>query len=412
MLNLIPRGYPRDIWIIFSARIITAVGFSVSMPFFSLYMHNELGIKMTVVGIILMLATITGAVLGIYGGELSDRRGRKWVMVRSLLWRFVIFTIMGFFIARRANIFIIAFLLVANNAFGSFFIPASQSYVADLTPVEKRTTAYGLLRIGGNFGWALGLMLGGLLVTIDYSTLFFFTSACMLVGAVLLMKFSKESLREAVIYRGRSRPLGFKDILSVAGDRRFLTFTLICAAIFMVWGQLVYPLSVYSVNSVGITKPQLSILFSINGLLVVFLQYLVTNLIPPKKELSGLWIGSIIYGIGYLVVGFASGMNLLILAVIIITIGEMVVTPTSLSYASLIAKKAHTGRYLGFFNLAQSLGWAVAPLVGGILIDIFTGRSLGMWAIICGLALMAAIGFFVFEKRFGNELPHNLTDEV
>ncbi len=402
MLNLIPRGYPRDIWIIFFARIVTAVGFSVSMPFFSLYMHNELGIKMTVVGIILMLATVTGAVLGIYGGELSDRRGRKWVMVRSLLWRFVIFAIMGFFIARRANILIITLLLVANNAFGSFFIPASQSYVADLTGVDKRTTAYGLLRIGGNFGWALGLIFGGLLVTIDYSALFYFTSACMLVGAVLLIRFSKESLHTAA--RNKSRPVGLREILSVTADQRFFKFTIICTVIFMVWGQLVYPLSVYSVNSIGITKPQLSILFSINGLLVVFFQYLVTHLIPAKKELSGLWIGSVIYGVGYLVVGFAAGMNLLILAVVIITIAEMVVTPTSLSYASIIAKDAHTGRYLGFFNLAQSLGWAVAPLVGGILIDTFTGRSLEMWTIIGSLAFLAAIGFSLFKKQFNNSL--------
>lgn len=398
MQKIIPRGYPRDIWIIFYARIITAVGFSVSMPFFSLYMHNELGINMTIVGIILMLATVTGALLGIYGGELSDRRGRKWVMVRSLLWRFVIFAAMGYFIARRANIFIITSLLVANNAFGSFFIPASQSYVADLTTIDRRTTAYGLLRIGGNFGWALGLMLGALLVTIDYSALFYFTSACMLVGAVLLMRFSKESKYAGAEVGWRRR--GIKEILSVATDRRFLIFTAICTIIFMVWGQLVYPLSVYSVNSIGITKPQLSILFSINGFLVVFFQYLITTLIPPKKELSGLWVGSIIYGVGYIVVGLAGGMHLLVLAVVTITIGEMVVTPTSLSYASKIAKAAHTGRYLGFFNLAQSLGWAVAPFVGGILIDTFAGRSPEMWLIISGFAILAAFGFLVFKRKF------------
>ena len=363
---------------------------------------------MTTVGTILMFATVTGAILGIYGGELSDRRGRKWVMVRSLLWRFAIFAAMGYFIALRANILIIALLLVANNAFGSFFIPASQSYVADLTTTTKRTAAYGLLRIGGNFGWAMGLMLGGLLVTIDYSALFYFTSGCMLVGAVLLIRFSRES--QSAHAAVGARPVGFKEILSVAADRRFLTFTLVCTVIFMVWGQLVYPLSVYSVNNIGISKPQLSILFSINGFLVVFFQYLVTILIPPKKELSGLWIGSIIYGIGYTIVGLAGGMNVLVLAVVVITIGEMVVTPTSLSYASKIAKEAHTGRYLGFFNLAQSLGWAVAPLVGGILIDTFTGRSLAMWVIISSFAFLASFGFLGFKKRFDSEVNRNPRD--
>jgi MFS family permease len=396
VLNLIPLGYKRDIWVIFLARITTAVGFAVSMPFFSLYLHNELGIRMTIVGVILMVATVIGAVLGVYGGELSDRHGRKWVMVWSLLWRFVIFAVMGYFIARRANIIIIILLLVANNAFGSFFIPASQSYVADLTTAAKRTSAYGILRIGGNFGWALGLILGGLLIAIDYSTLFYFTAVCMLLGAVLLIRFSKESLRRTAGVVARR--VGLKEILSVATDSRFLVFTVICTVIFVVWGQLVYPLSVYSVNNIGITKPQLSILFSVNGLMVVVFQYLITSLIPSRKELSALWIGSVIYGIGYLMVGFSAGMQFLILAVVIITIGEMIVTPTSLSYASIIAGDAHKGRYLGFFNLGQSLGWAVAPLVGGVLLDTYSGRSINIWAVISVLALIAAIGFLLFKR--------------
>jgi LPXTG-motif cell wall-anchored protein len=60
----------------------------------------------------------------------------------------------------------------------------------------------------------------------------------------------------------------------------------------------------------------------------------------------------------------------------------------------------HRGRYLGFFNLAQSLGWAVAPFVGGILIDTFAGRSPEMWLIISGFAILAAFGFLVFKRKF------------
>ncbi len=365
------------------------------MPYLSLYLHQELKIPMTIVGVILMLSTVIGAVLGLYGGELSDRRGRKWVMVRSLLWRFFIFIILGFAISMHADIYLITILLIANSSFGSFFIPASQSYIADLIVAEKRTPAYGLLRIGGNLGWALGPAIGGLLATIDYAYLFYFTAVCMFMSTIILSKFTKESLPDA--NSNTNHGIRFKEVISVVKDQRFLIFSMISLVIFIVWGQLVSPLSVYSVDRVGITKTQLGILFSINGFMVVVFQYFITNFIPSKKELTALWIGSLVYGLGYLTVGLSSGFLMLVLAMVIITIAEMVVTPTALTYASVIADDRHKGRYLGFFNLFQSLGWAFGPLIGGIFLDTFSGQSLFIWVIISLFALIAAAGFFVFR---------------
>lgn len=396
MKNIIPQGYSRNIWAVFFCRIVTALGFSVSMPYFSLYLHNELGVPMTIAGVILMSAAIIGAVLAVYGGELSDRRGRKWVMVRALFWRFLIFMLMGYVIAKKADIYIITGLLILNSAFGSFFIPASMSYIADLTAEERRTSAYGLLRIGGNLGWALGPAIGGLLATIDYSYLFFFTAGCMFIATIILLKFSKESISESTLLKSKKTSL--KEILSVAKDTRFLVFTLICLIIFIVWGQLIFPLSIYGVNRIGITKAQLGILFSINGLLVVLFQYFITNLVPLKKQLTAIIIGSLIYAFGYFTVGLADSFVFLIASVVIITIAEMIVSPTTLSYASIIADPRHKGRYLGFFNLSHSFGWALAPLVGGILLDTFQGRSVFMWLFICVLAVISAFGFFVFKS--------------
>ncbi|UCG92843.1 MAG: MFS transporter [candidate division WOR-3 bacterium] len=397
MKKIIPQGYSTDIWVVFFARIVTAIGFSVSMPYLSLYLHNELGIPMTIVGTILMCASVVGAVLGVYGGELSDRRGRKWVMVRALSWRCLIFMLMGYVIAKKADVYIITGLLILNSAFGSFFLPASMSYVADLTAEEKRTSAYGLLRIGGNLGWALGPAIGGFLATIDYAYLFYFTGMCMLIATSILIKYSKESLSEATL--SEKKRTSFKNIISVAKDTRFLLFTIICLVLFIAWGQLIYPLAVYSVNRVGITKTQLGLLFSLNGFMVVAFQYFITNFIPVKRLLTALWIGSLIYAVGYFSVGVANSFWFLFASVIVITIGEMIVSPSSLSYASIIADVHHKGRYLGFFNLSQSLGWSFAPLVGGVLLDTFPGRSLGIWGIIGAFALIAAGWFILFERR-------------
>jgi MFS family permease len=397
MKHLIPQGYSRDIWTVFFCRITTAIGFSVSMPYLNLYLHNELGISMTISGAILASASIVGAILAVYGGDLSDRMGRKWVMVRALFWRFLTFMLMAYVISKKADVYIITGLLILNSAFGSFFMPASMSYIADLTVEEKRTSAYGLLRIGGNLGWALGPAIGGLLATISYSYLFYFTGGCMLIATIILLKFSKESLTNSVLANDKKSSL--KEILSVTKDRRFLTFIIICLIIFIAWGQLIFPFSVFTVNHIGITKTQLGVLFSINGFMVVLFQYFITGLIPVRKQLIALVIGSFIYGIGYFSVGLANGFTFLIGSVVIITTAEMIVSPTTMSYASFIADPHHKGRYLGLFNLSHSLGWSLAPLIGGVLLDIFTKKPPVMWGAICAVACVAALSFLVFKSR-------------
>lgn len=140
-------------------------------------------------------------------------------------------------------------------------------------------------------------------------------------------------------------------------------------------------------------------LFSINGLMVVLFQYLITHFIPLKRQLIAIVIGSLIYALGYLTVGFANSFIFLIFSVMIITTGEMIVSPTTLSYASIIADPQHKGRYLGFFNLSHSLGWSLSPLVGGILLEAFTGQSFFFWGIISTLAVISAMAFTLFRIK-------------
>ncbi len=395
----------------FVTSMVSAVGFSITMPYMSLYMNNILHISMTLVGTILMIAQVIGASVGLYGGELSDRFGRRFIMVRSVFGRFFLFVLMGGIILRWQNIYVIFLFLIANSILFSFYIPASQAYIADLTSEKERLSAYGLLRMGGNLGWAIGPAIGGLLASIDYAYLFFVTAFFMLIATIILINFCKEP------YKNRTQPntsagfqaptkqknqgfsINFGEMLSVIYDQRFLTFTLISFTIFIVWGQLVSPLSIYTVNRIGITKAQLGILFSINGFMVALFQYIITYLVPDKRELSALWIGSLIYAVGYLSVGFAQNFSFLIVSMAIITTAEMVITPASQSYASKIARVENRGRYLAFYNLAQTFGWAFGPLLGGILLDLFVGRSIIIWGIICVIALFSAIGFVFFKNR-------------
>ncbi|MEO0205524.1 MAG: MFS transporter [candidate division WOR-3 bacterium] len=411
--HILPTGFPKDIWALFTTSMVSAIGFSITMPYMSLYLNNILHISMTLVGTILMVAQVIGAIVGLYGGELSDRFGRKFIMIRSLAGRFLLFILIGIVITHWQNLYIIFVFLIANSILFSFYIPASQAYIADLTSEKERLSAYGLLRMGGNLGWALGPAIGGLLATIDYAYLFFVTAFCMLVATFILITFCKESLfrrkdseknkhvNSPVLPDRNNQGFGInlKEIFSVIYDQKFFAFTLISLSIFIVWGQLVSPLSIYTVNRVGITQSQLGILFSINGFMVALFQYFITHLVPERKELKALWLGCLIYAIGYFSVGLAKGFSFLVVSMIIITTAEMVITPSSQSYASKIARPENRGRYLAFYNLAQTFGWAFGPLLGGILLDTFSGRSIFIWGVITIIALFSAIGFFIFNSK-------------
>ncbi|HEX7318948.1 MAG TPA: MFS transporter [bacterium] len=398
MRSFIPRGFSRDIWALFTTNIISSIGFSVTMPYMSLYLHNVLHVPMTIVGVILMTTLLIGSTLGLYGGELSDRLGRKYIMVRSLSVRFFVFLLLGIAIMLFPHVLIIAGLMLLNSILFSFYGPASQAYIADLTNEEKRISAYGLLRMGGNLGWALGPALGGLIAAFDYSYLFFFTAFCMAVAVFVLTRYSRESLDRTHVVRHDETTV--QSIFSVVRDTQYFVFALICLIIFTVWGQLVSPISVYSVNCVGISKIQVGFLFSINGFMVAALQYFITSMIRRNRELDALWIGSLIYAAGYLTVGFATNFFMLALSMVVITVAEMVITPATQSYASIIADPRHRGRYMGVLNLSQTMGWAIGPLLGGIMLDIFPGRNFYSWSIIAGIAVCACFGFIFFKNKY------------
>lgn len=407
--SILPRGLSKNLWALFATSVISAIGFSITMPYMSLYLNNVLKLSMTTVGTLLMVTQVIGSIVGIYGGEISDKLGRKFVMSRSLGGRFVLFIIIGIIISKWENIYAIFVFLILNSILFSFYFPASQAYIADLTNEKERISAYGILRMGGNLGWALGPAIGGLLATIDYAYLFFVTAFCMLIATIILIKFCHESLNyrigktaESTILKNQKNldfKINFKDMLTIFYDHQFLIFTLISFLVFIVWGHLVSPISVYAVNRVGITKSQLGLLFSVNGFMVALFQYFITHFIPDKKELEALWIGALIYGVGYLSIGFASNFGFLIISMVIITVAEMVITPSSQTYASKLARPENRGRYMAFYNLAQTFGWAFGPLLGGILLDTFSGRNPFIWVFVSGLAVVSAVGFILFKNK-------------
>ena len=397
---------------LFLGRVLGSTGFSIVIPFLGLYLHGERGVAMSIVGGIFLLAALAGAVGQLVSGDLTDRLGRKIVIVGSQIVRSAAF--LGFGVAVLLHAPIAWFVLLTSlSAFaGRAFEPPSGAMVADIAVGQARAEYFAVLRIGGNLGWAIGPAIGGFLAALSYPTLFLI-AACVLLTAGLFMAFKVEETRPDTGSPSPPRTgtllarMGFEGLGQAMRDAVFLRYCLITLVLFTVMSQLISTISVYSVQWAGISKLQLGALYALNGLMVVFLQFPVVRALAPYRLSTALVAGSILYAAGYAMMGLGHDFALLLAAMFVVTWGEIVTTPASMNLVANFSTVESRGRYMGVYGLFNSFGWSIGPLIGGVLLDLAAKRSMLLWGPIGGLALVAAAGYADLRRRLSRSVDRD-----
>ncbi len=413
----------RRLWHLFIGRLFASTGFSIVIPFLALYLHGTRGYPMSAVGLIFFVGALTGAAGQIVGGEWCDHAGRKVVLVWSQLIRSVAFLALGLAVTLHGP-FVAFMALTSLSAFaGRMFEPPSGAMIGDMTEGEGRAEAFGVLRIGGNLGWALGPAIGGFLAALSYASLFFVAAGVLLIAALLIaLKVEETSPRHR--RRAATEPAPAAEIpavgpvppgrgfeLSSIGatlrDRPFLRYCLITLIFFTVMAQLMSTLSVYVVEWARHTQVELGILYTLNGLMVVFLQFPVVRLLAPFRLTTAMIVGSLLYVVGYGMMGMGSDLALLAAAMFVVTSGEIISSPASMNLVANFSNDRVRGRYMGVYGLFNSFGWSIGPLVGGVLLDVATGRPLLLWGPIAGLMFLATLGYWDLRHRIDPATDQN-----
>lgn len=380
--------YDRRFWTLFAVQLIVAVGFGAAMPFVSIFLHNVLGVSMTYVGMIMLVSALVAAVGRIIGGEIADRFGRRPLLIFGMAARVLVFVLMAYVIYIRAPALIVGAVFVAIRLVGATVRPGLSAMVADVVEPERRVEAYALFRIGANAGWAIGPAIGGFLVATSYASLFLLTAFGSLIGLLLMILFTRESIRAT-----ETGQFSLRRVFDVAHDLRFLIFCGWSVLLFVVMGQFASTLAVFSTQVVGIAEAQLGILFTINGIAVVLFQWPAARLSNRIGVRWGLVLGCLLYAVGYFSVSFATAFPFLIGSMIVITLGEVTFSPTSMAAVANMAPEQRIGRYMGLFGLTEALGWSLGPFVGGILFDALNAVPVALWGILAAIGVTAALGF-------------------
>ena len=395
-ISSIYREYRRSFWVLVGATFIDRLGGSLLFPFFGLYITRKFNVGMTEVGVLFLLFSLSSFVGSFLGGALTDRMGRKTMLIFGLLASSFSTLLMGF--VESLQVFYV--LALVSGIFTDVAGPAHQAMVADLVPENKRAEGYGILRVGFNLAVTIGPAIGGFLAAQSYLLLFVTDAVISTLTAAIVFLFIRETkpqLRPG--HKPETVGATFKGYGRVLRDGTFMFFVLACILMGLVYMNMNATLGVYMRDVVGFTDPERAygLLLSINAFMVVVMQFAITRRIGDKPPLLMMAAGAALYAVGFAMYGFVTGYAMFVLAMIIITIGEMVVAPVSQSLTARFAPEDMRGRYMAVFGISWGIPFAVGPLLAGRILDGPTPRLL--WYAAGFVGLLSVLGFLYLQRR-------------
>ena len=379
------RGFDRRMWVLFWSMLIDGVGYSLISPYILLFLKQDLGVSMALGGLVLTIAGVIGAGGNMVGGLLADRYGRRGVMIVSMLLRCLSFVLLAIMVTFQPEFVPIAVVLTLSYFFGGVFQPANNAMVADITEPSRRMEAYGLLRVAWNVGFAIGPIVGGVLILVSFPLTFTISAIISFVAAMIVALMLTESY--VPVLKAKREP-GLKRVGNLKPI--FLLFCLFTLPLFIMSGQFGSIYTVYANERIGIDTATIGLVFGLNGVMVVLMQMPISRWLTERDPYMGMLAGSVVYAIGYLLVAAVTDGYWLALSMVIITMGEMIVVPVSNALTVLLAPDDSRGKYLGVFGVVSSFGWFGSTFIGGVLYDTFDNGWM-MWGILASFGLLTAL---------------------
>jgi MFS family permease len=399
------KQFEKNLWILSTGWFVSALGFAVSIPFIAIYFHAELGLSMSQIGIFFGAMAVVRSIFQAVGGEASDRIERLTLLNLAQFGRTVAFFLLAFCIYKDWGFWPVAISLLISSIFGAVVQPVANAMVSDILPAEKRLDGYAITRAAGNLGWAVGPAVGGFFAGYSYGLLFLLSGVITLLSALVFLLFLKPP--KATMAEDRFK---FSDLLAIKDNPLLARHSILIFVLYLVVAQLIAPFSVYAVDMVKISEHQLGILYTVNGLMVAFLQIPVTRMLAGYRLTTQLAAGAFVYAIGYTMVGVLAGFEFFVLAMIVVTMGEIFMSPPSLTITSRLAPEGRMGRYMGIFGFFVAAGWSFGPLYGGVILDHFGDNAPVAWALISSLALLSGVGYMLFARVLPKDI--DLKDET
>ncbi|HSP06976.1 MAG TPA: MFS transporter, partial [Acidobacteriota bacterium] len=360
------QGLPREIWILFAATLTNRAGTMV-LPFLVLYLTDSLGFSAGHAGFILAVYGIGALISAPLSGWLCDRYGGYRIMRESLLLTGLVLILIPLF-KTFAAVTVAVFLLALAN---EMFRPANLAYMSLLVMPEQRKPAFSLIRLSINLGMSVGPALGGFLAGVSFLWLFVIDALTSLAAGLLLAFSNFREIKGEHLSQHKKADGSAPPAASPLRDRRFIAYVIAILPVAFVFFQHISAMPLFMVRNLHLQEHVYGLMFTINTLLIVFLEVplnLATAHWPYRLTLV---LGCILCAAGFGGLALATGLYGVIATVVVWTFGEMVLFPGSSAYVAHIATPARQGQYMGMYTMAWGVSFSLGPWLGVYILDHF-----------------------------------------
>jgi MFS family permease len=382
--------YPLQFWVLFCQRFIGSLGGSLVWPFFTIYLRQRLEIPLTTVGLLFAISAGVGLFSQAIWGPVVDRYGRKVAMVAGLLNEVVI--MVGF--ALLGSLGAYAVLIAMSGLIEPASRIGSDAMIADLIEEEKRPSAYALLRMVSNAGVAVGPAVGGFLAATSYMLTFGSAAVGATIALLLVVFLVKETKPElSAAERPERAGGGYRYIFSDVG---FIAFCLASVLLWMAYEPFMQVLPVYMKEGFAIPESGFGLIMTVNALMVVLFQFAVTRVTEKYRDAYVMAAGALWTGLGAVAAIIANNVWLFLFSMVILTIGELIWAPTSISFVARIAPIDMRGRYMAVYGMVNGIAWGVGPIANGYVYD--NVAPVGVWYLVTLLATVGTVAFYIIGR--------------
>jgi DHA1 family tetracycline resistance protein-like MFS transporter len=356
--------------VIFTTVFIDLVGFGIVIPVLPFYAEGtRFNATPRTVGLLFASYSVMQLIFSPILGRLSDKHGRRPVLLISIIGTGIGFLILGF-----ANTLLLLFVGRILDGITGGNISTAQAYIADITTKENRAKGMGLIGAAFGLGFVFGPAIGGILTRWGVEVPFLFAAGLCFANALLLYFTLPETVtadHPARVSAARGRGLAHL-IESLKNPR--LGFVLIIYFLFIVaFSIMTTAFSLYTMFRFGYDAQHTGYLFAYVGILAVIVQGgLIGRLVKRFGELPLVVVGAFLFAGSLFAVPFvgpqAGGLVALLVGGGLFSIGNSLSAPSLTSLASKSVGPAEQGSVLGVTQSVASLARAVGPALAALLI--------------------------------------------
>ncbi len=394
---------PRPLVPLLVVDMLGSVAFMTFFVYTAVWGKERLHASDTQLGIAFVLAAAAAAVAGTFGGSLSDRIGRKPVIIMG--WSVSAVAALAALSAGQHTLLGLG-IFVAVSGLAAIGHGADTALVADLVPPEARERSFAAVRMSGNLGGILGPPVGAVVLALaGWNALFVFAGILGCIATLIAVRFLPSG--GAFTPEPHHHEHGALRVLLT--DGRFAAFWVTGVLQYVVYSMYETLLPVSLTQSYGYSAAAWGILSTLNPILVVLFQLRITRWSSGSAGIAmRLAVATLLMGLPFLLLDVSSAIPIVIVVIVVFVIGEMLWVPAGQTVAERMSPASMRGAYLGAYGATGAVGMGLGPFAG-LQVRERAGDQ-AVWLCVAVLAVIVAAAVLLIVRRLpggdGPALPN------